>query len=264
MHPVFRLGNLPHTEFFGDVLDFRMSQISPVAARYLSNEYLRENPSWDVEDSPWKAGKVRELLAAHAIVPKSLVDVGCGAGIVLAELQKIYEEAHFIGYDIAPDAESFWEQARRMGIELRVGDFLQSEVPIQDVLLALDVLEHLQDPFAFLSSLKGRAKHYIFHFPLDLSALSVLREAPLLNVRKKVGHIHYYTRRLALALLEDCGYRIVDARYTGAAFSAPKLGWKAQIARVPRRFAFALNHDWGARLLGGETLLVLAKVDDHQ
>ena len=237
-----------------------MPDTSPIAARYLGADYLRQNPSWDSEDSPWKAGKVREMLVAHGLVPRSIVDVGCGAGIVLSELQRSYPSARMSGYDIAPDTEQFWEAARAQGIELAVGDFTATQTPPTDLLLALDVLEHLQDPFAFLERIRGRAAHYVFHFPLDLSASSVLREAPLLHVRRKVGHLHYYTRGLALALLEDCGYHIVDARYTGAAFNAPQLGWKARIAHLPRRLIFAINRDWGARLLGGETLVVLATV----
>jgi len=235
-----------------------MSDSSPISARYLSTEYLRQNPSWDSEDSPWKAGKVCELLETHGLVPQSIVDVGCGAGVVLTELRRSYPSARISGYDIAPDAERFWEAARASGIELTIGDFTTASTPPSDLLMALDVLEHLQDPFAFLETIRGRASHYVFHFPLDLSAASVLRETPLLQVRSKVGHVHYYTRGLAVALLEDCGYRIIEARYTGAAFNAPQPGWKTRIARLPRRLIFAINRDWGARLLGGETLMVLA------
>jgi SAM-dependent methyltransferase len=235
-----------------------MSGIDPVAARYLGASYLQNNPSWDSEDSPWKAGKVREILTANDIRPQSIVDVGCGAAIVLAELQRAYPEARLAGFDIAPDAERFWAQPRAGGIELTVGDFTATSSGPFDVLLALDVLEHLQDPFAFLTRIRGRARHYVFHFPLDLSAASVLRETPLLHVRHKVGHVHYYTRNLALALLTDCGYRIVDARYTGAAFTAPRRSLKTWLAGLPRRTARMINADWGVRLFGGETLMVLA------
>ena len=238
-----------------------MAETEPIAARYLSGDYLQKNPSWDVEDSPWKAGKVREILDANGVQPRTIVDVGCGAGLVLVELQRAYPGARLSGYDISPDAERFWASPRAGGIELVVGDFTAGSQPPVDVLLALDVLEHLQDPFAFLARLKGRAGRYVFHFPLDLSALSVLRESPLLHVHSKVGHVHYYTRGLAMALLDDCGYRVIDARYTGAAFSAPQRSWKARLAHVPRRLAFAVNRDWGARLLGGETLMVLATTD---
>lgn len=235
-----------------------MSDREVISARYTSSNYLDSNPSWDIEDSPWKASKVYELLTRRGIAPKTIVDVGCGAGLVLAELQKQWPEASYSGYDIAPDAERFWEAPRTAGIKLLVGDFTKTSSPHFDVLLALDVLEHLQDPFDFLVRLKGRANHYVFHFPLDLSAISVLRESPLLRVRKKVGHIHYYTRGLATALLEDCGYDIVEARYTGAAFNAPQRSFKTWLASVPRRLARLANPDWGVRLFGGETLMVLA------
>lgn len=235
-----------------------MSNLNTIQTRYLSAGYISQNPSWDVADSPWKAKKVLELLTANRIVPKTMVDVGCGAGNVLVQLLEAYPNAYLTGYDIAPDAERFWDAPRAMGVNLKVGDFLDSNVPVQDVLLLLDVVEHLQDPFTFLSRLNGRATHYVFHFPLDLSAMSVLRESPLLLVRNKVGHVHYYTRGLVLALLAECGYRVIVARFTGAAFNAPGRGLKTFLAQIPRRLAFALNHDWGARLFGGETLMVLA------
>jgi len=230
----------------------------PVTARYLSADYLQKNPSWDSEDSPWKAEKVREILAANRLQPASIVDVGCGAGIVLSELQRHYPDARLAGFDIAPDAERFWEAPRARGIELTVGDFTALPAAVCDVLLVLDVVEHLQDPFAFLARIRGRARHCVFHFPLDLSALSVLRETPLLHVRRKVGHVHYYTRSLALALLEDCGYRVIDAQYTDAAFSAPRRTLGTALASLPRRLARWIDPHWGVRLLGGETLMVLA------
>ena len=164
-----------------------MPEVDPFAARYLGSEYLQKNPTWDVEDSPWKAGKVREILEANAVHPGSIVDVGCGAGLVLVELKRAYPAARLAGYDIAPDAERFWASPRAQGIELTLGDFASVSHGRYDVLLALDVLEHLQDPFAFLARLKGRAAHYVFHFPLDLSAVSVLRETPLLRRARQSG-----------------------------------------------------------------------------
>ena len=236
-----------------------MPVVEPVTQRYLGSDYIEKNPSWDSEDSPWKAAQVHRVLEGNGIRPGSLVDVGCGAGLVLAHLQQWYPSARFAGFDIAPAAERFWEVPRSRGISLTLGDFTTMETGPFDVLLALDVLEHLADPYAFLERVKTRATHFVFHFPLDLSALSVLREQPLLHVHDRVGHLHFFTRRLALALLQDCGYQVIDARYTGAAFSAPQRGLAARVAQLPRRLAALVNRDWGARLLGGETLIVLAR-----
>ncbi len=89
--------------------------------------------------------------------------------------------------------------------------------------------------------------------------MSVLRESPLLHVRDKVGHIHYFTKGLALALLVECGYEVLDWKYTGAAFTAPQRSWKTRVAGLVRRLAYAANKDAGVRLMGGETLMVLAR-----
>lgn len=231
----------------------------PVTRRYLSGEYAESNPDWDSQDSPWKAALVADVLARHDIRPRSIAEVGCGAGAVLAALRKRFPEARLDGFDIAPGLARLWEQRSGDGIRFTLGDFLELNRDRYDLLLVLDVVEHLGDPFTFLDRLRTHADRVVFHFPLDLSAGSVLRETPLLHVRRKVGHVHYYTRGLALALLDECGYEVIEARYTGAAFNAPNRSLRTRLAGLVRRFAYAMNRDFGARLLGGETLIVLAR-----
>lgn len=227
--------------------------------RYTSGAYYEHNPSWDLEDSPWKASRVQALMAAHSIRPGTLAEVGCGAGAVLAALRPVLPETELFGFDIAPAAASFWERHAPARIHFELGDFFEISQRCYDIVLVLDVLEHLANPFDFLVRLSRHAPYFVFHFPLDLSASSVLRESPLLHARVKVGHLHYFTKGLALALLEECGYVVVDWQYTGAAFSAPQRTWKIRLGGLARRLAYAMNKDFGVRLLGGETLMVLAK-----
>ncbi|MDG4476044.1 class I SAM-dependent methyltransferase [Thiovibrio frasassiensis] len=228
--------------------------------QYLTREYFEHNPTWDLADTPWKARIVAAALTRNGIQPSSVCEVGCGSGGCLAELRTIYPEAELSGFDIAPDAAAFWLQYDGLNIHFEVGDALRESSLKCDVLLMLDVVEHLADPHDFLERLLGKANFYIFHIPLDLSAFSVYREAPLLYVRNKVGHIHYFTKELALSLLRECGYEIVDAAYTQAAFTAPSHGWKTLIAKPLRRIIYALfGKDRGVRLIGGETLIVVAQ-----
>lgn len=226
---------------------------------YESGDYLANNPTWDEEDSEWKAKQVLKIFNRNHLVPKSIVEVGCGAGGALASLNKTLPEVQYSGFEIAPDARRFWEKHKSKNINFLVEDFLQAKTPHFDVLLLLDVIEHVPNPFEFLSALQGRADYYVFHIPLDLSAISVLRESPLLYVRQKVGHIHYFTKGLALSLLEECGYQLIDWSYTGASFTSPQTTWKGFFAKLPRWLVFGLNRDFGVRLLGGDTLIVLAK-----
>lgn len=227
--------------------------------RYLSDDYVAKNPTWDMEDSRWKAERVAVLLADAGIQPGKICEVGCGAGKILEALAATYPQAILVGYDIAPAAGRFWTHIDTTRIKLNLGDFFVMDQDRYDVILLLDVLEHVGDPNAFLNGLRGRSDFLVVHFPLDLSALSVLRERPLLEVRRKVGHLHYFTKNLALELMKESGFDVIDYRFTGAAYSAPQATWRTRLAQIPRQLLAAINRDLSARLLGGETLMVLAK-----
>lgn len=231
----------------------------PTLDRYLNGDYVSQNPDWDSADSVWKADKLHVLLSEHQIKPSSIVEIGCGSGNVLIALQKYYPMASFAGYDISPDAQVFWRHHAASGIRFQVADYVTEDTPAAELTVIFDVLEHLGNPWQFLAELHARSSLLAIHFPLDLSAISVLRESPLLAVRNKVGHLHYFTKTLALALLAETGYEIIEARYTNAALQAPQRSLKTRLAGWLRRCVYFIDHDLGARLLGGETLMVLAR-----
>lgn len=231
--------------------------------RYTTDDYFKENPDWDISDSPWKADMVKRIIERNHLEPKSFLEVGCGAGAVLSELSKSYPESNFIGYDIAPAAAYFWDKYTSGNVNFTLGDFVNQNNGHYDVLMALDVLEHVADPFVFLRSLSNSAEYFIFHIPLDLCAASVIRETPLLYVRKKVGHIHYFTRGIAVSLLQECGYTVIDWFYTDASYSNPaRKSVKAFLTSIPRYILNLVSRDVSARLIGGQTLLLLAKKCD--
>ena len=228
--------------------------------QYLNNDYLAKNPTWDAEDAPWKIELVQNILCNNKIIPRSILEVGCGSGACLAQLRRFYPNARLSGTDISPSLKHFWKEYQDLDIHFSSTPIEEDSSDTYDLLLLLDVIEHVADPHLFLKELKGRAQYYIFHIPLDLSAMSVLRESPLLYVRNKVGHIHYFTKGLALALLSEAGFEVIDVAYSGAAMTAPKRNWSAGLIRQIRCFVFLmLGQGLGSRLVGGETLIVLAK-----
>ena len=67
--------------------------------------YLKQNPTWHVEDSSWKASHVLKLLSRNQINPISISEVGCGAGEILNQLHAaLPAHIEFTGYDISGDA----------------------------------------------------------------------------------------------------------------------------------------------------------------
>lgn len=128
-----------------------------------------------------------------------------------------------------------------------------------DVLMAIDVFEHVEDCFSFLRRMRTRGSFKVFHIPLDLSVQAVIRPLRLMKARSDVGHIHYFTKETALATLADSGYEVIDSFYTCGAIELPNRGWKANLMKLPRRLSYSLSPDFAARILGGFSMMVLAK-----
>ena len=62
--------------------------------RYTTGSYLESNPDWHVEDSAWKAEQVQAMLDRHSIAPRTVCEVGCGAGEVLRQLRDFTARPH--------------------------------------------------------------------------------------------------------------------------------------------------------------------------
>ena len=236
---------------------------SHILKRYQNGEYLQSNPTWDSEDSPWKGALVEKLLKTKGIKPRQICEVGCGAGEILLFLKDRFPESDIYGFDISIDAERFWTKHDGRNIKYFRKDFIESGNEQYDCILLLDVIEHLENPFLFLEKIRQRGKFFIFHIPLDLSAWSILRKNVLLRQRDKVGHIHFFTKELAMTLLCEAGFRVLQWDYTDAFLTAPNRGLITKGFSWVRRFAWVFGKDFAARLLGGQTLLLLAIVPDE-
>jgi 2-polyprenyl-3-methyl-5-hydroxy-6-metoxy-1,4-benzoquinol methylase len=127
-----------------------------------------------------------------------------------------------------------------------------------DLVLIMDVFEHVEDFYGFLRKVRQTGKNFVFHIPLDLSVQTVLRAKPLLRKRKKAGHIHYFTHETALATLADTGFDVRDWNYTASYTDRPARTFRSRLLNIPRRLFFALNQGLTVRILGGYSLLVYA------
>ena len=88
---------------------------------------------------------------------------------------------------------------------------------------------------------------------------TILRGSPLMHVRQVVGHIHYFTKEITLQALKDAGYAIIDHFYTAGQLELPRTSTLSKFARLPRRILFALHQDLALHLLGGYSLMILAR-----
>lgn len=228
---------------------------------YLNGGYFLNNPTWDVEDSLWKAMHVRSAIDRLGLCPKRVVEVGCGAGEILNQLYEILPKGvEYSGFEISPKALELCQVRRKGRLNFYLGSI--PEGTYFDLLLALDVFEHVEDYFGFLKGIRGKAEVKIFHIPLDMSVRSVAAVSPISHAHNSVGHLHYFSKETALSTLTDCGYAIVDWFYTSGPCNRPPRLMPSAIAALTveplKRTLFRGFEDQWVRLFGG-SMLVVAK-----
>lgn len=238
------------TKISGKVLDRNM---------YTDGGYLEKNPLWHADESPFKVTQILRMLQKNSLKPNTVCEVGCGVGEVLKLLQEKMDKAcSFWGYEVSPQALEMCKSKANAKLQFKLADLSRDEGAFFEMILVLDVVEHVEDYYGFLKGLLPKSDLKIFHFPLDLSVQAVLRRRGLLTRRDLYGHIQYFTKETALATLKDVGYEVLDYFYTPRCIDLAKQMIQ-KIAILPRKICFAIHQDLAVRILGGYSLLVLAK-----
>jgi len=235
---------------------------------YGSGEYLQSTETWHSEDSPWKARQILRIISRNNLHPTNIGEIGCGAGRILEELSKdsYLKDVQFQGYDISPDAIELTKKIHSRSCNFFCSDLLAEENSGRrfDILLVIDVFEHIPDYIGFVRKCRTKAAYKIYHIPLDISVSSVLRNSFIPAGGVFPGgryHLHYFTADWAIATLKETGHEIVDYFYTSGSFwvfrRQPSI--KKAIANCPRWLFSRFSVPFTARLFGGYSLLVLAK-----
>lgn len=225
---------------------------------YTGHTYLEHNPGWHEEDAPFKAGKIAYLLKKNNISFKTVCEVGCGSGEILVQLAKEFKVKTWTGYDISPDAIRIAKSKETANIHFDLKDITQKEDKSSfDLMLVIDVLEHLNDYFSFIDQIQSKAEFFLFHIPLDMCLWSLFREQILIESKQRVGHIHNFTEDFILSILRDHGFQDLDCIYTEPLFKPVKL--KHKLVSFVRKSLFKIAPKFTTKTLGGYSILILMK-----
>lgn len=226
--------------------------------RYLDGGYLAANPTWGDEDSAWKARMIHELWLRDGLsIPRTVAEIGCGAGGILAELRSRFPPTvTFFGFDIAPAAIRMAQQRAGERLSFHCEDLLLSSHRF-DVLLCMDVFEHVENPFEFLRRMRTLAPIVVFNIPLEMHVAGLLINHQLWT-RRQYGHLHYYTAAVALETLEECGYSVLARHFISRLMDRPR-SLSEYVFWLPRKVISLLSAEMSARLLGGTSLLAVTR-----
>jgi len=225
---------------------------------YRDGSYLHKtHGTWHLEDSPFKAKQVAKMLAQHPDVqPKTICEIGCGAGGILSELQSMLpKNITFTGYEISPQAHAISVRFVNPRCQFVLGDAFADPVTY-DLVLVMDVIEHVEDCFSFLRAAKKKGFLKLYHIPLETHATAILRG---INGWDSVGHIHLFTMETALKSLEYTGHRVIDWILTDGALGNVNKPVRTRVANLLRLPLAKISATLTVRLIGGYSILILAE-----
>jgi 2-polyprenyl-3-methyl-5-hydroxy-6-metoxy-1,4-benzoquinol methylase len=149
--------------------------------------------------------------------PASLLDVGCGEGVLTHKWAERLGDRRIVGIDLEdPAIQAEWEKRRAPNLEYRV--MKAENLPFADgefdVATAIEVLEHVPDPEHTVAEMARVASgHLIVSVPREpvWRAVNMARGAYLKELGNTPGHVNHWSKRSFVELLSRHG-EVVETR----------------------------------------------------
>jgi SAM-dependent methyltransferase len=150
-----------------------------------------------------KADHIERLLPAR---PDRLVEIGCGDGALLAELERRGAAASLHGFDVSEEAVRAARGRGLRSVDVLDGDGVPVDDDSFDVAVLSHVLEHVPDPVALLREAARTAPTVIVEVPLErnLSGRRGSRRA----LSEGAGHVHALDRARVREIADAAGLRV--------------------------------------------------------
>lgn len=159
------------------------------------------------------AGFERDVDALLATAnPRSLLDVGCGEGIVTERWAASMPQSRVVGLDLAdPDLAAEWAKRARPNLTFTAGSAY--ELPFGagefDVVSGIEMLEHVPDPAVVLAEMRRVARsHLLVSVPREplWRALNMARGSYWAESGNTPGHVNHWSRGAFARLCGEFGH----------------------------------------------------------
>jgi 2-polyprenyl-3-methyl-5-hydroxy-6-metoxy-1,4-benzoquinol methylase len=132
--------------------------------------------------------------------PESVLDVGCGEGVLTCEWAERLDDGRIVGIDLDdPKLQAEWQQRGRPNLEFRAEEAtsLSFDDDEFDMATAIEVLEHVPEPEATLAEMARAARrHLLVSVPREplWRMLNMARGAYLRDLGNTPGHLNHWSK----------------------------------------------------------------------
>jgi 2-polyprenyl-3-methyl-5-hydroxy-6-metoxy-1,4-benzoquinol methylase len=149
--------------------------------------------------------------------PRSLLDVGCGEGVLVHRWALSMPQARLVGIDLEEESiQAGWAEREAPNLEYRTMPaedlpFAENEFELAS---AIEVLEHVPDPEHTVAEMaRCASRHLLVSVPREplWRMLNMARGAYLPQLGNTPGHLNHWSKRSFVKLLARHG-EVVEAR----------------------------------------------------
>ncbi len=149
--------------------------------------------------------------------PSSILDVGCGEGVLTHQWAERLGEGRIVGIDLDDDTlKAEWQKRQRPNLEYRVQE--ATALPFADnefeLAAAIEVLEHVPEPANTIVEMARVANKWLLvsvpREPL-WRGLNMARGAYIKDLGNTPGHVNHWSKRAFVRELSRVG-EVVEAR----------------------------------------------------
>jgi SAM-dependent methyltransferase len=247
---------------------------------YRSGEYIIRNPTLHEEDSPWKVTKIVPLLdRCIGYFNKdsiSLLDVGGGTGLILNSVSNYIENTYQVkvnkcALDLSPRMLEI-QKTRNPDLKVELNEdicktsFKDKEI---DIILMIDILEHISDAVRALEEVRRIANFAIFKVPLEdnlyLRILNFLKRGAIRqHAIVSYGHINTYNLiKLKLLIEKHTGEVLYSsfanafAYYRNSEYYRHKMDRKSKLVNFTAANLFSLSPRLCSRIFSDFVILLV-------
>jgi SAM-dependent methyltransferase len=180
----------------------------------LYSSELDQEAEWLRRGAENKVDSIQTLLKSRSISPQTILELGCGTGAVICECRRRAVASRYIAVDYSPDAigylRSHAPEIEAIQADITAPGFSMPD-PV-DVVYLTHVIEHLDDPDAFLrGALRNlKFKYLIAEVPLEDLAAGKLKNLVRDRRVNVSGHVQFFTATSFERLLKAHGLKIID------------------------------------------------------
>ena len=187
--------------------------VSKELVDYYNKDYSKHTPSFHSEEAPLRIKEVLEILP-KGFKCNSLLDVGCGAGQISLGLKKHLGLKKIVFLDIALGALKMVPKDKTNEYYVGLAENLPVDDDSIDLTIALDLLEHANNPKKVIREIRRCSKFLVLKSPLEKSFMRNLLHEVMGIIygkdywKKIFGHIHQFNRKDIYNVLEENGFEI--------------------------------------------------------